>query len=167
MTRGAADYAASVRIVTVGYDHPDSQRLIEAVQQEYVERYGEQDVTPVDPAEFSQPRGLFLLGYLGEEAVVSGGWRARETGEDGFRDGDAELKRMYVVPAQRGKGWSRRMLAELESTAALAGHKRLVLETGTKQSEAIGLYLSCGYVQIENFGVYRCDPDSRCYGKEL
>lgn len=167
MTSGAADYAASVRIETVGYDHPDSQRLIEALQQEYVERYGEQDLTPVDPAEFSRPRGLFLLGYLGEAPVASGGWRAHDTGEEGFRDGDVELKRMYVVPAQRGNGWSRRMLAELESTAALAGCKRLVLETGTKQPEAIGLYLSCGYERIENFGVYRCDPDSRCYGKEL
>ncbi|RRO12626.1 GNAT family N-acetyltransferase [Saccharopolyspora rhizosphaerae] len=156
-----------MRIVIVGYDHPDSQRLIEELQQEYVVRYGEADVTPVDPAEFSAPRGLFLLGYLGDEPVASGGWRAHDSDEEGFRDGDAEIKRMYIVPGQRGAGWSRRMLAELESTAALAVRKRLVLETGTKQPEAIGLYTSSGYERIENFGVYRCDPDSRCYGKEL
>jgi GNAT superfamily N-acetyltransferase len=156
-----------VRIEIVGYDHPDSQRLIKDLQQEYVVRYGEVDLTPVDPAEFSPPRGLFLLGYVDDEPVASGGWRAHDSGEEGFRDGDAELKRMYIVPGQRGNGWSRRMLAELESTAALAGHKRLVLETGTKQPEAIALYTSSGYDRIENFGVYRCDPDSRCYGKEL
>lgn len=156
-----------MRIEIVGYDHPDSQRLIEDLQQEYVARYGEVDLTPVDPAEFSPPRGLFLLGYLDDEPVASGGWRAHDSREEGFRDGDAELKRMYIVPGQRGYGWSRRMLAELESTAALAGHKRLVLETGTKQPEAIALYTSSGYDRIENFGVYRCDPDSVCYGKEL
>lgn len=156
-----------MRIEIVDYDHPDSQRLIEALQREYVVRYGEVDLTPVEPAEFSPPRGLFLLGYLGDEPVASGGWRVHESDEEGFQDGDAELKRMYIVPGQRGNGWSRRMLAELESTAALAGRKRLVLETGTKQPEAIGLYISSGYDRIENFGVYRCDPDSRCYGKEL
>ncbi|MEB3368299.1 GNAT family N-acetyltransferase [Saccharopolyspora mangrovi] len=141
--------------------------MIEDLQLEYVVRYGEADLTPVDPAEFSPPRGLFLLGYVDDEPVASGGWRAHDSGEEGFRDGDAELKRMYIVPGQRGNGWSRRMLAELESTAALAGRKRLVLETGTKQPEAIALYTSSGYDRIENFGVYRCDPDSRCYGKEL
>lgn len=156
-----------MRIEIVAYDHPDSERLIEALQQEYVVRYGEADLTPVDPAEFCPPQGLFMLGYLGDEPVASGGWRVHDAGEEGFEDGDAELKRMYIVPGQRGNGWSRRMLAELESAAALAGRKRLVLETGTKQPEAIGLYVSSGYERIENFGVYRCDPDSRCFGKEL
>lgn len=156
-----------MRIEIVAYDHPDSERLIEALQQEYVVRYGEVDLTPVDPAEFSPPQGLFMLGYLGDEPVASGGWRVHDADVEGFEDGDAELKRMYIVPGQRGSGWSRRMLAELESAAALAGCTRLVLETGTKQPEAIGLYLSSGYARIENFGVYRCDPDSRCFGKEL
>ncbi|GAB3685119.1 GNAT family N-acetyltransferase [Saccharopolyspora tripterygii] len=156
-----------MRFEIVAYDHPDSARLIEDLQQEYVVRYGEADLTPVDPAEFCAPKGLFMLGYLGDEPVASGGWRVHDADEEGFEDGDAELKRMYIVPGQRGNGWSRRMLAELESAAALAGRKRLVLETGTKQPEAIALYLSSGYEAIANFGVYRCDPESRCFGKEL
>ncbi|SFS38676.1 GNAT family N-acetyltransferase [Saccharopolyspora flava] len=156
-----------MRIEIVDYDHPDSQRLIEDLQREYVARYGEADITPVDPAEFSPPQGLFLLGYLGDEPVASGGWRVHESDEEDFRDGDAELKRMYIVPAQRGNGLSRRMLAELESAAALAGRKRLVLETGTEQPEAVALYASSGYERIDNFGIYRDDPRSRCFAKEL
>lgn len=161
------DYAGFVRIEVAGYDHPDSVRLIEELQQEYVRRYGEPDLTPVDPAEFSAPEGLFMIGYLGNRPVASGGWRVHTADEPGFQDDDAELKRMYIVPEERGNGLARRMLSELEASAALAGRKRLVLETGTRQPEAIGLYLSAGYVETVKFGVYRDDPLSRCFAKEL
>ncbi|MFC7340965.1 GNAT family N-acetyltransferase [Saccharopolyspora griseoalba] len=156
-----------MRIEIVEYDHPDSVRLIEELQQEYVDRYGEPDLTPVDPAEFAPPEGLFMLGYLDGRPVASGGWRVHGSDEPGFRESDAELKRMYIVPGERGKGLARRMLSELESSAALAGRKRLVLETGTRQPEAIGLYASSGYTETAKFGVYRDDPLSRCFAKEL
>jgi hypothetical protein len=80
-----------VRIDVMPYDHPDAVLLIAEVQQEYVVRYGEQDKTPVDPAQFAPPNGLFLIGYLDDgTAVACGGWRVH--GEDA-----AELKRMYVT----------------------------------------------------------------------
>lgn len=157
----------SVRIETVAYDHPDARRLIEEVQQEYVVRYGEQDVTPIDVDEFAAPRGLFLIGYRHGQPVASGGWRIHESAEPGFRDGDAELKRMYVVPGARGLGLARAMLAELERTAAQAGCRRVLLETGLAQPEAIGLYRSSGYHEVEKFGVYRWESDSRCFAKDL
>lgn len=156
-----------MRIEIVDYGHPDAVRLIEELQQEYVRRYGEPDLTPVDPAEFAPPVGLFLLGYLEDRPVASGGWRVHDGDEPGLQDGDAELKRMFIVPDERGNGLARRMLAELESSAALAGRKRLVLETGTRQPEAIGLYVSCGYAETVKFGVYRDDPLSRCFAKYL
>jgi GNAT superfamily N-acetyltransferase len=154
-----------MRIETAGYDHPDAELLIDALQQEYVVRYGEEDVTPVDPDEFRPPKGLFLLGYLDGSAVAIGGWRSRD--EPGFQGGDAEMKRMYIAPEARGNGLARQLLAELEKTAALAGRKRLVLETGTRQPEAIALYTSSGYTEIAKFGVYRDDPLSKCFAKEL
>jgi hypothetical protein len=43
----------------------------------------------------------------------------------------------------------------------------MVLETGTKQPEAIGLYTSSGYEPCAKFGLYRDYPDSRCYAKPL
>ncbi|MBW0117253.1 GNAT family N-acetyltransferase [Pseudonocardia abyssalis] len=152
----------------VPFDHPDALRLIAEVQAFYRERYGDEDTTPLDPSEFAAPRGFFLVGYVDGSAVASGGWRARDAGEDPeLRDGDAELKRMYVSAEHRGRGYARAVLAELERTAAAAGRVRTVLETGTKQPEALALYAREGYEPMPNFGIYRCEPDSRCFAKPL
>lgn len=154
-------------IHTVPYDHPDAVKLIEEVQQEYVTRYGDPDVTPVDVSEFAPPRGLFVVGYLDGVPVACGGWRAHDGPAPLLRQGDAELKRMYVVAAARGRGLSRVLLAELERTARNAGRKRVVLETGTRQPEAIALYRSSGYTDIPKFGAYRDHPLSVCLAKGL
>ena len=151
---------------TLTLDHPDVQRLIGEVQQEYVHRYGGEDATPIDGSEFTAPRGTFVVGYLGAVAVACGGWRGHESGPE-FAAGDAELKRMYVVPAVRGRGLSRVLLTELERRAITAGRRRMVLETGARQPESIGLYTSSGYSEIPRFGLYRCEPLSRCFAKVL
>jgi GNAT superfamily N-acetyltransferase len=156
-----------VRIVPVPYDHPDAVKLMAEVQQVYVQRYGDEDVTPLSPEDFDPPQGLFLVGYQGDEPVACGAWRAHDGPAPNFQPGDAEFKRMYVADSARGRGFARMLLFELERTAALSGRKRAVLETGTKQPEAIALYLSSGYAEIPNFGLYRDEPDCRCYGKDL
>jgi ribosomal protein S18 acetylase RimI-like enzyme len=148
------------------FDHPDAVRLIAEIQQVYVERYGGEDATFVDPREFDAPGGLFLVGYVGGDPVACGGWRARQAGGV-LRDGDAEIKRMYVAPAHRGRGYARAVLAELERTAAAAGLRRIVLETGTEQPEAIGLYTSAGYVPMPAFGAYAGSPTSRYFAKSV
>jgi GNAT superfamily N-acetyltransferase len=148
-----------VRIEVVPYDHPDAARLIAEVQQEYEVRYGGPDTTAVHPAEFSPPRGLFLVGYLDDTPVASGGWRA--SGHD------AEIKRMYVAQAARRSGLARAILAELERTARAAGHRRMILETGSAQPEAVALYRSAGYTEIPAFGHYADSPLSTHFGKVL
>lgn len=156
-----------VEIRTVPYDHPDAVRLSERVQREYVERYGSPDLTSMDPAQFRPPAGRYLIAYLGGEPVATGGWRAMDASPEGHADGDAEIKRMYVAPEARGRGLARRILAALEGDAAAAGRSRMVLETGTEQPEAIALYASCGYAPVTKFGLYRDEPSSRCYGRDL
>lgn len=136
--------------------------MIADLQQVYVDRYGDVDVTPVDPAQFAAPLGYFVIGYLDGVPVACGGWRINPELE-----GSAEIKRMYVVDSVRGKGLSRQILAHLEVTAREAGLRRMVLETGLRQPEAISLYTSSGYERIDNFGVYRDHPESRCFGKPL
>jgi GNAT superfamily N-acetyltransferase len=74
---------------------------------------------------------------------------------------------MYVAEAVRGRGLARLVLASLETAARAAGRTRMVLETGLRQPEAIGLYRSNGYVRIDNFGVYRHHPESLCFAKDL
>jgi GNAT superfamily N-acetyltransferase len=157
-----------MELCTVTYDHPDAVKLISCVQQVYVERYGDEDITPVDPAEFAAPHGYFVVGYLDGVPVACGGWRAHDdTPEPPLVAGDAEIKRMYVADFARGRGLARQVLADLERSATAAGRTRLVLETGTRQPEAIALYQSSGYERIPNFGTYRDHPDSLCFGKVL
>jgi GNAT superfamily N-acetyltransferase len=136
-------------------------RALEAeLQQEYVERYGGQDESAVDPAEFEPPGGMFVVGFADGEPVASGGFRRHA-------DHVAEIKRMYVVEDHRGVGYARRLLAELESRAAAAGYRRIVLETGLRQPESIALYESSGYQPIPGFGFYAGRALTRSFGKDL
>ena len=75
-------------------------------------------------------------------------------------DGAAEVKRMYVVPAARGLGVARAVLAGLEDAARERGWTTLRLETGPRQPEAVDLYLSAGYRPIDAFGGYAGEPDA-------
>lgn len=142
------------------YDDPDVGRLVDEVQAEYVVRYGGPDAAAVDPAEFVPPAGLLLVGLLDGVAVATGGWR-RLSGDT------AEIKRMYVAPAARRRGLARRMLTELERTAAAAGITRLVLNTGPAQPEAVALYEQAGYTPVPAFGHYACHPNALFFGKAL
>lgn len=163
----AARVSPELYLARVGFGHPDALRLIAEVQTEYVARYGGQDETPLDPAMFDPPQGSFFVGYLDGEPVASGAWRRRGDVEALGSRCTAEIKRMYVAPAGRGRGLARAMLAHLERTAREAGADVAILETGLKQPEAIALYESSGYVPVPKFGFYKDAPLSRCYGKRL
>ncbi|KQV09851.1 MULTISPECIES: GNAT family N-acetyltransferase [unclassified Kitasatospora] len=156
-----------MEIRTTGYGHPDAEKLAAEVQQEYVQRYGGADETVMHPDHFESPAGLFVVGYLDEVPVACGGWRVKQAGPDDVRDGDAELKRMYVSASARGRGLARTVLRHLEQAAAEAGLTRMILETGTEQPEAIALYGSEGYLPITKFGFYRDSPESLCFGKQI
>ncbi|MGW7101197.1 GNAT family N-acetyltransferase [Streptomyces sp. NPDC054838] len=158
-----------ITLRTVPFDHPDALKLNDQVQLEYQARYqGEGDATVLDPAMFAPPNGLYFVAYdTAEVPVASGGWRARDESPEGYRDGDAELKRMYVVPEARGLGLARRILALLEADARTAGRRRMVLETGDRQPEAIALYGSSGYSPCPKFGYYRAYESSICMAKSL
>ncbi|MBJ7001683.1 GNAT family N-acetyltransferase [Streptomyces griseofuscus] len=158
-----------MNIRRVGFDHPDAIKLNDAVQAEYALRYGDDgDETFLTPQDFLPPQGVYLIAYdESDRPVATGGWRSQERNDEGYSDGDAELKRMYVVEEVRGRGLARRMLAALEEDARAAGRLRMVLETGTKQPEAIALYTSSGYTLCPKFGYYRFHEESRCFAKDL
>ncbi|MGI5455534.1 GNAT family N-acetyltransferase [Streptomyces sp. CA-249302] len=158
-----------MNIRRVSFDHPDAVKLNDQVQAEYHVRYGDGgDATPLDPSHFEPPNGVYFIAYdEGDSPVATGGWRTQDTNDEGYVDGDAELKRMYVVDTMRGRGLARRLLTALEDDARSAGRVRMVLETGTKQPEAIALYTSSGYEPCEKFGYYRAYESSRCFAKAL
>ena len=150
----------SAELRPVSYADPVAQHLIERVQQEYVVRYGGRDAAVVDPAEFSAPLGLFLVAEVDGVPAACGGWRAQG-------DGVVELKRMYVEPAFRRRGLAATLLAELERTAAAAGHRHLLLNSGDRQPEALALYARAGYTPVAGYGVYADSPGAVFLAKEL
>lgn len=156
-----------LRIERVGFGHPDAVLLIEAVQAEYVVRYGGPDDTPLDPAMFEPPGGSFFVGYADGVPVATGAWRARSDVDALGSARTAEIKRMYVAPEVRGAGHARGMLAHLEATASAVGAEVMILETGLAQPEAIALYQSAGYTRIPPFGYYKKSPSVRCFAKLL
>ena len=158
--------SGDLHIERVPITHPDAQRLIDEVQLEYVARYGSEDTSPIDPAEFEDPVGQFFVARQGGAAVAMGAWRRSPASALGS-DVSAEVKRMYVTPSAQRRGIARRLLAHLETTAADAGIGVLVLETGTRQPEAIELYTSSGYEAIPGFGYYRDFELSRCFARRI
>ncbi len=158
----------SLAVEPVPFADPRVQRLVEEVQAHYVVIYGSPDESPVDPTEFDAPDGLFALGTTDRREVAMGGWRHRRDLTEIF-DGAhvAEIKRMYVAPTGRRKGYARQVLSFLEVTAREAGADVLVLETGTMQPEAIALYEASGYEPTVRFGHYAYSELARYYAKPL
>jgi len=79
----------------------------------------------------------------------------------------AEVKRMYVRPAFRGRRIGRLMLDHLVEHARQHGLTVIRLETGIHQREAIALYEARGFRKIPPFGPYGDDPVSLCYELQL
>jgi GNAT superfamily N-acetyltransferase len=141
-------------------DRPPASDLVAALLADLDERYGPGDFAPVPPERFAAPHGAFVVAYLDGDAVGCGGL---------FRvDGaTAELKRMFVAPAARGRGVARAVLGALEERAAGLGYERLRLETGNRQPEAIALYRSAGYTDIDPYPPYAAGEVSVCFAKPL
>jgi GNAT superfamily N-acetyltransferase len=99
---------------------------------------------PLEVEELAPPGGVYLVGWVGDQAAVGGGLRlvAPEV---------AEMKRMYVRPSFRGRGLARALLGALETEAVRLGASLARLDTGPKQSVAQGLYERSGYAQIGNW----------------
>jgi ribosomal protein S18 acetylase RimI-like enzyme len=156
-----------LRLVRASLRDRDARLLVDEVQAEYVVRYGAPDETPLDESVFDPPGGAFFLGYAGEVAVAMGGWKTRPDVHPWGTTRVAELKRMYVAPAARRRGYARQVLRRLEETARQAGVQAIVLETGTAQPEAIAMYTADGFELIDDFGYYAWSPQVRSFAKRL
>jgi GNAT superfamily N-acetyltransferase len=149
-----------IKIRLADFREPVVRALLVDVLDELSERYGGNgDDTPIGEDDFTPPNGAFFVADDGEGLVGCAGWRRHGP--------DAELKRMFTAKATRGRGLGRRLLATIEDSAREAGCRRLILETGSKQPEAIALYESAGYVRIEDFGYYKGEEDVLSYAKPL
>ena len=105
----------------------------------------------IDLEALAAPNVRLLVARLAGRAVGCVGFALGPPGQ-------AEVKRLFVEPAARGRGIGRALMAHLEQGAAQAGVSLLQLETGVKQPEALALYRAFGYVERGPFGPYRPDP---------
>lgn len=79
----------------------------------------------------------------------------------------AEVKRMYVRDNFRGKRIATMLLKELEYWAVDLHFVKLILETGTRNPEAMAVYRRCGYIRRENYDQYANIETSVCFEKVL
>jgi DNA-binding MarR family transcriptional regulator/GNAT superfamily N-acetyltransferase len=97
-----------------------------------------------DDDELRPPAGLLLVATLRSEPIGCGALKFHDTEP-------TELKRMWVAESARGLGIGRRILDELEAEAARNGSRVIRLETNKSLTEAIALYRSSGYVEVDAF----------------
>ena len=158
------------------FDGPDGTALVAALMADLDERYAGRRHrrrrrprdggarSPCGPNRSRRPRGSFLVARLDGEPVGCGAVRRMIGGAADV----AEIKRMYTVPAgQAPRRQPRAAARALEAEAAALGFRRLQLETGLRQPEAIALYEAEGYHRIPSFGQYEGDELSVCFAKDL
>lgn len=155
----------AVTVERVEWMHRDAQRLRTAQRAELDARYGRDDHEPgVVPTAGDVP--VFLIARNeGGEAVVCGGLRPLDAAVLG--PDVAEIKRMYAAPGSRGTGAAVAVLRALEAEAQRLGIRRLVLETGTAQPDAVRFYQREGYSPIPLYGHYVGSELSLCFARDL
>ncbi|MHB1584871.1 MAG: GNAT family N-acetyltransferase [Acidimicrobiales bacterium] len=135
--------------VDVEFEPADPRRrpaaaLLEAMTAELNALYGTADRLrrpALDPSELLPPEGAYLVGRVGAGVVAGGGLRRL----DGTT---AEIKRMFVEPAWRGRGVAGALLRALEEEGRRLGFGVARLDTGPRQPHAKRLYLAAGYREI-------------------
>ena len=154
--------AAEVEIRREAIRSPVAERLICALNAELESRYPEEGANffRLDAEEVSEGRGGFFVAYVGGNPVGCGAVRRIDPGL-------VEIKRMYVDPSARGRGVGRTILEFLEAQSRELGARRIVLETGPRQPDAIALYAHAGFVEIPLYGEYIGSLFSVCMAKDL
>lgn len=149
--------------VTITQERPDTADAMALIEEL------EAHLEPLYP---SESRHGFSVAKLIAQQVAFFVLRADDTpagcgGIKLFGADYGELKRMYVRPQFRGRGYAKRIVEQLADYAHSQNVRTLRLETGIHQHEAIGLYERMGFYPIPPFGEYREDPLSRFYEKKL
>ena len=133
--------AADVEVAEVDPLGDVARRCLQRYFAELDERFS----TGFDPdAALPTDARVFLVATLGDEPIGCGALKPAGPGV-------TEIKRMWVSPDARGLGVGRRLLAELEARAAADGAATVRLDSNGALVEAIALYRSAGWVEVEAF----------------
>lgn len=133
----------TLRVEVIASDVPPASDLLDALRREYNAMAGTilTGGPSAEPADFAPPTGAFVVGYDGELPVACGGLKAVAAGV-------AEIKRMYVTPEQRGRGFARALLDALEQRARLMGFDAVRLDS---QGHTWPIYQAAGYREILDY----------------
>jgi ribosomal protein S18 acetylase RimI-like enzyme len=130
---------------------PDDHATVEALFREYIASLNE-DISfqnPDDelaglPGKYARPGGVVLIAWDGAEAAGAIAYRMLEPGV-------AEMKRLYVRPAFRGRSLGRELANELIDDARARGYRTIMLDTLESMSAARTLYRDLGFVPVEPY----------------
>jgi ribosomal protein S18 acetylase RimI-like enzyme len=140
----------------------DAARLLWAFHGEQLHRYGFADPVELTSGEYAAPGGVFAVVYYGAVPAGCGGyrWFDRTTCT-------VEIKRLYIAPASRGLGAGCALLSWLERHAVAAGARRAILETGVRNTAALGLFTRAGYRPVDRYVEGRDPAINRAFARLL
>jgi GNAT superfamily N-acetyltransferase len=146
-------------LVRTNSDNPDFISLVKLLDADLAHRDGSEhsfyaQFNKIDKIKY------VVVAYEHDKAIGCGTIKQ-------FSSGTMEIKRMYTLPEQRGKGVASSILNALEKWAAEMACNKCILETGNRQPEAIMLYQKSGYNRIPNYGQYQGIENSVCFEKEI
>lgn len=158
----ASEPQRQLEIRAVWLDNVDVQLLISQLNMDLFSRYPEPGalVFSLEAADIVDGVGALFMAELDGEPVGCGAYRRFDEEPD-----TAEVKRLYVTLAGRGKKIGRALLAEIERAAAPYGVVRFVLETGPRQPEAMRVFESSGYAVCAPWGQFVGKEYSICMAK--
>ena len=139
---------ARIEITETDPGSPEARRCLQAYYAELDRRFEGGfrvgDSRDPAPADITPPRGAFLVA-LADGAPV--GCVALKRVDEAT----AEVKRLWVADAARGRGVAGRLMDRLEALAVERGVRRLRLDTNRALTEARAMYLAWGWAEIDRF----------------
>lgn len=111
------------------------------------------------PGKYALPAGGLFLAQRHDQAVGCVAFRP-------LKDGDCEMKRLYVRPSARGEKLGRRLAVHVCEAARSAGYRRICLDTIDSMREAITLYESLGFREIAPY-VFNPIAGAKYFAREL
>jgi GNAT superfamily N-acetyltransferase len=168
----------TIQIHAVDWADPRAVDLRRAMDEEIMPRYADRfdatsavdtstvdtstvDTSTVDTAFAIDPDTMVLTLIATVDGVPAAHAALRMLGTE------YELKRLVTLPEFRGRGLSRALITAVENAAAHRGARRLILQTGDRQPEAVRLYEHLGYRPIPIYPPYEAIWFSLCFERML
>jgi len=158
----------TVQLHVVDWADPRAEALRAAMDDEIMPRYADRFTAPgteaaaaLDTAFAIDPATMVVTLIAAVDGVPAAHAALRMLGSE------YELKRLVTLAGYRGRGVSKMLIQAVETEAAALGARRLILQTGDRQPEAVRLYEHLGYTPIPIYPPYESIWFSLCYERML